>query len=225
MTRFELTIFDGHPLMHDGDNLILVDTGSPVSIHKYDCLNFMSEDFQTSVCAMGTTVEAISKCMGTQVTTLMGADILSKYKILFDYKSKEIFFSLQDVSLDGYDESKISVFMGGISIVELAISGKKMKFFLDTGAKLSYISDEISCNYSKMGIKEDFYPGLGAFQTPYCQIETSVFDKKFIVNYGSLPAQLRPLLVLGGVDGIIGFDFFDNFKVLLDITNKRLLCK
>jgi hypothetical protein len=29
-------------------------------------------------------------------------------------------------------------------------------------------------------------------------------------------------LMLGGTDGIIGFDFFNNFKVVLDLKNNRL---
>ncbi|MDR2763524.1 MAG: hypothetical protein LBB90_00655 [Tannerella sp.] len=55
------------------------------------------------------------------------------------------------------------------------------------------------------------------------QTEASFLGKKFTVNYGRLPTLLRPLFALGGVDGIIGFDFFDNFEVLLDIVSKRLL--
>jgi hypothetical protein len=29
-------------------------------------------------------------------------------------------------------------------------------------------------------------------------------------------------LILGGTDGIIGFDFFNNFKVAIDFENEKL---
>jgi hypothetical protein len=32
-------------------------------------------------------------------------------------------------------------------------------------------------------------------------------------------------LTLAGADGIIGFDFFNNFTVLLDLENNKLKCK
>jgi hypothetical protein len=182
----------------------------------------MSENFRTATSHAGTiTVESISKSLGTEITTLAGMDILSKYNILFDYKKEEILFSKQNISLEG-DEVGISSLMGAL-IVELTVNSKKMRFFLDTGAKISYLPDKITCNYEKMGIKEDFYPGFGTFQTPYYQIETGILDKKFTVQYGNLPALLQQLLVLGGVNGIIGFDFFDNFRVLLNVADKKLV--
>jgi hypothetical protein len=71
-------------------------------------------------------------------------------------------------------------------------------------------------------MEQDFYPGIGTFQTPRHEIPTTIGDYDFIVNYGNLPASIMGLLSMGGAQGIIGYDFFNQFKVLLDLDNQRM---
>jgi hypothetical protein len=158
--------------------------------------------------------------LGTEISTLLGADILSNYKILFDYMNVVVVFDKQEIPFEGI-KTAISNFMG-IPIIELSIEGKRLKFFLDTGAKLSYLSDSITSNYESIGTDEDFYPGVGKFETDCFEILTSFGDRNFIVKYGNLPTLLQMTLMLGGTDGIIGYDFFNNFKVVLDLKNNKL---
>jgi hypothetical protein len=169
---------------------------------------------------MGLTVSKFSKMLGTEITTLLGADILSNYKVLFDYKNEIIEFNKEEISFNG-TEVGISNFMG-IPIIELSIDNRKLKFFLDTGAKLSYLSDRITGNYESIGTDEDFYPGIGTFSTDCFEIATSFERLNFNVKYGNLPALLQMTFLSCGVKGIIGFDFFNKFKVILDLKNNRL---
>jgi hypothetical protein len=220
MKQFQITLFKGHPIINDGENIILIDTGAPSTIHASSVLTFCSENYNCSTNYMGLTVSKISEMLGTEITTLLGADILSDYKILFDYKNEIIEFNKEAIALDG-NEIGISNFMG-IPIIELSIDNQKLKFFLDTGAKLSYLSGSITSNYESIGTDEDFYPGVGKFETECFDISTSFGDNNFNVKYGNLPRLLQMTLMLGGTDGIIGFDFFNNFKVVLDLKNNRL---
>jgi hypothetical protein len=169
---------------------------------------------------MGLTVSKISEMLGTEITTLLGADVLSNFKILFDYKNGLVEFNKQEINFNG-TEIDISNFMG-IPIIELSIENQNLKFFLDTGAKLSYLSDSITSNYESIGTDEDFYPGVGKFETECFEISTLFGGKNFLVKYGNLPPLLQMTLMLGGTDGIIGFDFFNNFKVVLDLKNNSL---
>jgi hypothetical protein len=220
MKQFQITLFKGHPIINDGENIILIDTGAPSTIHASSVLTFCSENYNCSTNYMGLTVSKISEMLGTEITTLLGADILSDYKILFDYKNEIIEFNKEAIALDG-NEIGISNFMG-IPIIELSIDNQKLKFFLDTGAKLSNLSGSITSNYESIGTDEDFYPGVGKFETECFDISTSFGDNNFNVKYGNLPRLLQMTLMLGGTDGIIGFDFFNNFKVVLDLKNNRL---
>lgn len=159
MKQFQIQFFKGYPIINNGENIILVDTGAPSTIHSSDSLNFCSESFGCSTNYMGLTVSKISDMLGTEITTLLGADILSNFKILFDYKKEVIEFSKQEIDFDG-TQTDISNFMG-IPIIEMSIDNQNLKCFLDTGAKLSYLSDSLTRNYESIGTDEGFYPGVG----------------------------------------------------------------
>jgi hypothetical protein len=220
MKQFQIQLYKGHPIIIDGDNRILIDTGAPSTIHFSDSLYFCSDSFGCSTNYMGLTVSKISDMLGTEITTLLGADILSDYKILLDYQNQVIEFSKQEIDIDA-TQVDISNFMG-IPIIKMTVDNQELKFFLDTGAKLSYLSDSLTSNYESVGTDEDFYPGVGKFQTECFEIPTVFGDTEFIVKYGNLPTLLQMTLMLGGTDGIIGFDFFNNFKVVLDLKNNRM---
>ena len=220
MKQFQVQLYKGHPIINAGENRILIDTGARSTIHTSDSLNFCSHSFGCSTNYMGLTVSKISDMLGTEITTLLGADILSDYKILLDYQNQVIEFSKKEIDIDG-TQVDISNFMG-IPIIKMTVDNQELKFFLDTGAKLSYLSDSLTSNYESVGTDEDFYPGVGKFQTEFYEIPTVFGNTQFVVKYGNLPTLLQMTLMLGGTDGIIGFDFFNNFKVVLDLKNNRL---
>jgi hypothetical protein len=220
MKTFPLQIFKGHPIIQDGDNIILIDTGAPSTIHVSDGLNFLSENFSCTSNYMGLTASKLSEHLGMQVTTLLGTDVLSKYKILLDYRNLQVSFSKDDIPFEG-TEIGISNFMG-IPIIELEVNSQPLKFFLDTGAKLSYLSEDFTNGYASVGTEEDFYPGVGQFETECYDIPTSLGANDFLVRYGNLPFMLQMTLMLGGTDGIIGFDFFNTFEVMIDLKNETL---
>lgn len=139
MKQFQIQLYKGHPIINDGENRILIDTGAPSTIHSSDSLNFCSDSFGCSTNYMGLTVSKISDMLGTDITTLLGADILSDYRILLDYQNQVIEFSKQEIDIDG-TQVDISNFMG-IPIIKMTVDNQELKFFLDTGAKLSYLSD------------------------------------------------------------------------------------
>lgn len=220
MKKFTINLYKGHPIINDGENIILIDTGAPKTIHATNRLSFYSKSYDCSTNYMGLTVSKISDMLGTNITTLLGTDILSDYKILFDYQNEVVEFNEQEIDIEG-TQIGISTFMG-IPIVELSIDNRNLKFFLDTGAKLSYLSANLTQNHESIGTDEDFYPGVGEFTTDCFEIPTSLGENSFVVKYGNLPNVLQMTLLMGGTDGIMGSDFFNTFKVMLDLQNKRL---
>lgn len=169
---------------------------------------------------MGITISKLSELLGMEITTLLGADILCQFSVMFDYKNKKVEFSSQEIPFNG-SEVSVSGYMG-IPIVELSIDNQALKFFLDTGAKLSYLSENITSRYESSSTEYDFYPGAGNFETNCFEIPTRIEVNEFMVKYGNLPSLLQMSLMVGGTDGIIGFDFFNNFTVLLELKTGRL---
>lgn len=119
MKQFQIQLFKGHPIINDGEDRILIDTGAPSTIHATDSLNFCSESFGCSTNYMGLTVSKISDMLGTEITTLLGANILSDFKILLDYQNQLIKFSKHEIDIDG-TQADISNFMG-IPIIKMII--------------------------------------------------------------------------------------------------------
>ena len=220
MKQFQLEIFKGHPIILEGEHRILIDTGAPSTIHRSGEIQFCGDDYDCTVNYMGLKISNISELLGMEITTLLGADILSEYKILFDYANKVVTFSKEDLNFVG-KTLDIIVFMG-IPILQMSVNNQELKFFLDTGARLSFLSSDITRNYKCVGTEEDFYPGVGPFQTDCFEVPT-VFDGQLhLFKFGNLPDLLQMTLMLGGTHGIVGYDFFSQYQVLLDIRNRKL---
>jgi len=220
MHTFQVSFFDGHAMIYQDDHIILIDTGSPATIHTSGQLNLCDDIHRCHTSFMGLTVERISELVGSRITTLLGADILSRYKILFDYRNGEITFSQNDIIMDGTEVS-IGNFMG-VPIIDLFVDNRSLKFFLDTGAKLSYLPQNITGNYPSAGRADDFHPSAGRFQTDYFEISTTLGDVRFVAKYGNLPNILKSTLMAADTEGIIGFDFFNQLKVVLDLQNRKM---
>jgi hypothetical protein len=104
----------------------------------------------------------------------------------------------------------------GIPVVTGKVDGHEYKFYLDTGARLSYLHSALTLMYKASGMEEDFYPGLGKFDTPVFNIETEVSNGRFNTKFGNLPKHLENALLSGNIKGILGFDFFNSYAVNLE---------
>ena len=85
---FDINLVDGHLLISDNGNTILVDTGSPVTVHQGNILSFLGRDFAVYTSIMGDGIDKLSKLAGFEFNTLLGMDILSQYRLVFDYANK-----------------------------------------------------------------------------------------------------------------------------------------
>lgn len=220
MPTFSLTLFDGHPIIHDGDSIILIDTGAPSTIHTSNSLDFCGKEYNCSVNFLGLTITSVSQMLGMEITTLLGADILSDFVVLFDYANKSVTFERETIDFEG-NEIQFTTFQS-IPRVPFSVGENTYSFFLDTGAKLSYLASNVTVGHEVVGTEEDFYPIIGNFRTDCFEIPTRIGDTTFQVRYGNLPALLQMTLMLGTVDGIIGYDFFATFQVYIDFQNQRL---
>ena len=217
---FDIDFFDGHPIITSGDHIILIDTGAPSSIHLGDTLHFCQHNYACSTDYFGFDIERISGLLGKRITTLLGADILTNYVLQLDYKNKLAAFSSSSFILNG-TEIPIGIFMG-IPIMEFLVNGQRVKFFLDTGAKRSYLPSDFTNSFEILGVDEDFFPMTGTFKTQLYEINTRLDNHEFKVQYGNLPTLLEMTLTMSGVKGVMGYDFFNYFKVAIDLKNGHL---
>ena len=220
MKEFGLNLHDGHAIIHDGENIILLDTGSPVTFHNQTTLLFLDKNYNVTTDAMGVNIPVLSDLVRYQITTLMGTDILGKYLIEFDYSRQKVTFRNADSDFEGTAIPIISLM--NIPVVNLGINGQQLRFFLDSGARLSYLNEKYTFGSKSLGEEEDFYPGIGRYRVPCFLMETLAGNSPFLVKYGTPPDRVIQLLKACQVDGIIGYDFFARFRITLDISGNRI---
>lgn len=218
---YTINNFDNHLIIEDNGKTILVDTGSPFSIFDGTSLDFCGRQFPKglSMCS----ADAISDLLGMHVDALVGNDILKCFNVLIDYAESAITLSDEALNLPGAIELPFDMSFG-VPKVNMTLQDIERRFFLDTGAKISYVSSQMTQSLESVETVSDFYMGFGNFDTPIYNMEASVVGQSFNVRVGNLPPILEGTLIgLSGTAGVIGYDFFNRFKVLFDYTNCKIL--
>ena len=187
-------------------------------MHKESTLSFLGREHRV----LNKGVDYLSRLAGVEFTTLMGMDILSQYRVVFDYENEEITFLTHDeVGFEGVEMALPSLM--GMILVNMQIAGRQCLMALDTGAPVSYLDDSITRGMQPVGEKEDFHPMAGRYVTPVYELEAEVGGKTFSATFGNLPTVMALQLKLLGVDGVIGYDFFKSFKVMIDVAGSKVV--
>lgn len=224
MKTFNLNLFEGHPIIQEGENIILIDTGCPQTIHVKNQFEFLEGKYNVLTNYGGITIQGFSNLIGMNITTLLGADILRDFEIIFDYRNTSVTFSKE--AIDNFEGTTVA-FSTAISvpIISVIINNRNANCFLDTGAKFSYINNSFVQNLKSDGIGNDFYIGIGHFQRPYFTLETNFGNNFASVRYLTPPDAVQNILNATRVDGILGYDFFYHFRFLLNLKEKKLTYK
>ena len=219
---FNIDLYDGHLiLIYDGLK-VLVDTGSPVTIGDSNSFKFMEEEYKCETSFGGKDINSISQLMNYDVNVLMGMDIIERYYVRTNYKHQQVTFSNEPLPVEQMVSSPILRSKMGAVCINIGVKGRNVKLALDTGAKISYIDQSFIVGEEQIGIRDDFNPLIGHFQTPIFAMEASIGDCSFLVNFGVLPPTLAMMLQMMDIYGAIGFDLFNVFTVILDFKNNML---
>ena len=97
----------------------------------------------------------------------------------------------------------------------ILINSGEVRLLIDTGAKISYISQDYTAGLECTETASDFNPAIGgSFQTPLYEGQAALSGKNFKIRLGHLPSPLDTLRTTLGVDGFAGADIFKHFPVL-----------
>jgi hypothetical protein len=219
---FDLEIYNKHAVIKNGESNVLIDTGSPITIHTDNTLSFLGNDFAAHTNYGGMSIRDISSLVGDEkeISTLVGMDILSRYDVLFDYQNNVISFDNENIELEGL-EIPIVELRHGIPLIEIGAEGRRFKAYFDTGAALSYLAEPLTTGKAQAGMVLDFHPTMGRYETIVYEIETDMFGHSRIYQYGNLPARLRAFFS-NDLMAIIGYDLLKDFKVVFS-ARRRIL--
>ncbi|MDO9591816.1 MAG: VWA domain-containing protein, partial [Erysipelotrichaceae bacterium] len=197
-------------LLDEGHRKVIVDTGSPISFSDESTLRFLNDRYVRSNHAL---LPMIQKYLSSQIGGLIGMDILSQYDLSFRYDrglDRWIVKPWQADTSAGYP-FRVEYY-GGVPVVEAIVDGKRGRFFLDTGATISFLRKRRIEQQPYLGEAEDFFPTLGIFSTDLYRCRLEFASQKFSDSMGVMPDGLE-MLMPDWVDGIIGLNVLRDFNI------------
>jgi len=208
MHTASLKLQSGHLYISLNGHDWLLDTGAPTSFGDIQSIQIGEEEFIFLDNYMGLTASQLSEFTDHSLMGIIGADVLNMFNVLIDVPGKAVSFSRDAVALDG-STLTVDEFMG-IPIVLVGIGGTDRRMFFDTGAQISYFQDESIKAFPSAGKIDDFYPGVGSFQTETYMVDAIIGSEEHSLRCGSLPESLGMTLMMAGVEGIVGNEILTN---------------
>lgn len=208
-------------IVTDDEQLLLIDTGSPLSFHKSGCIFLGGEEISVPTSIMGVTDDYLTQKVGCEIHGIIGLDIINKYPTLISIKDNLMFINDDAVYREKFRRVVPCGPIGGIIGLEMCVNGRMARMLVDTGAKISYIKNEFIEGLDVKEVADDFSPYIGDFKTRLysCQTELlssngSVIDS-YIQDYGEMPQIILKTIEMVRMDGIIGIDLFKKFRLQL----------
>jgi len=211
MKQYCYELINGHIIVTDGSLRLLVDTGAPTSVAETTTFSFGGKSFPAVADYMGVTPASLSAHIGSEVSALVGADVLNQYDVLIDSTDRTV--RLDDGTQDLNGEILPLDFFMGIPIVEAGVGTRTIRMFFDTGAKLSYLSPDLTGDSSRAGREGDFYPGIGEFTTEVFDVDVQLGDESCKLRVGHLPELLQMTLMMADTSGILGTAILSHYAI------------
>ena len=222
MPAYSYTPVDGHIVVNTGQDSLLLDTGSPVSMGTSETIHFCDRSFAVHKGNyMGTDIHWLAERVGCDLSGLVGSDILAGFDVLIDPEKQEVTFSEEPMKCNGTEE-QVELFMG-IPVIEVMVGDTTVRAFFDTGAKLSYLNPEITASYEPLGEEGDFHPTMGEFTAPVFCVPVTIAGQRVDLRCGNLPGPLQTRLMIANTSGIIGTEILSSYRVCLSYLRQKLI--
>lgn len=211
--EYNITLSRGHILIDCGGDVLLVDTGSPMSFHENGSIRIGNEVFPVSTSLMGVDSSYIADKVGMPVSGLLGMDIIGRLGMKIDVPGGKLYIS---PSTEGMSRVPSEQGLGYVSM-EMSVAGRPAKVILDTGAPTSYISKSFTQGLTPVGQVTDFNPMVpgDTFETPVFELPSAFAGKEFTMKAGHLPGSMQVMLTLMGIDGVVGMEILKRYPVAI----------
>ena len=214
-TNCPFKLINDHPvLMVNGKN-ILVDTGSPVSIHPSGSIVIGENEFSVMSSFPGVSTDYISEKVGCEIHALLGMDIINRMPTMFSLKDGFMFFDDDAKYTNHFKKFPLSPLSGGLVAITISVNGQDANMIVDSGAPISYIRPNFLSGLESAGIMDDFSPFYGDFQTEtfICEVDTMVNQGVYSQRFGIPPQVISMTFDLLKVDGVIGIELFKHYRI------------
>ena len=217
--KYPLSQHDGHLLIEVDGRRYLVDTGSPWSLGSQP-VQLGGREFPVQPSdLMGNTCESIAGMVGIPFDGLLGTDILGEFDLEFSVRDGVLRLS---ATLLDIEDGPVVESVHGVPLVGVEIGGEVVPMFFDTGAPLSYLSEEWVQGRTALGEVEDFHPLLGRFQVSTHAVELSAWGLPMRIRAGRAPVLIAAALGVAGAQGILGTEILQHGVVRWSSRQQRM---
>ncbi len=205
-------------LLDDSDRRVIVDTGSPISMSDVGQLQLFDDFYARGSHDL---LPMIQKYLSNRISGLMGMDILSRYDLRLKFDRRVGRWIVEQWKEDSdYADAFCVEYYGGVPVVEATVDGLRGKFFLDSGATISFLKKNRINGQPFVGEAEDFFPTLGIFSTDLYRCELKFAHRTFTDSMGVMPMGLE-VLIPNWIDGIIGLNILKDTTINFGFKSNR----
>lgn len=198
----------------DGGPVIL-DTGSPVSLGDGSTYRFDGIACQTQPSLLLYSWDSVRESIPFNASALIGTDQLEQSAFKLDVRGSSFEW------IPSLKKGKPLRRMTGIPLVDIRLMETEHSFFLDTGASITYVTDEsMLSSCTCVGDVDDFHPLIGKFTSRLYEAMIVFAGETVSTKIGVLPRLFSMSMEPFGVTGILGTDVLEKGVLSIDLNNE-----
>ena len=156
----------------------------------------------------------VQKFFGIPGLHFAGVQALKRYT-KFDYRNSEITTSDDPIPLEGGTAVPLEVY-NSRWLVRMTVGGVEGMRYIDTGAAFSYVHN-LSSEFPSAGIADECSFDGRPWTAPMCRVPCEFAGYPFEILCGDAhDNKANPNGCAVPPEGVIGFDFFNNFTLVVD---------
>ena len=159
--------------------------------------------------------QGVQEFFGIPGLHVVGVQALKRYT-KFDYRNNEITTSDEPISLEGGTTVPLEVRPTGW-LVKMTVGGVEGMRYIDTGAAFSYVRN-LSAQFPIVETADECGWTKGPFKAPVRRVPCEFAGQSFEILCGDAndnPEYVPP-------EGVIGYDFFTNFTLVVDSVGGKM---
>jgi hypothetical protein len=217
--KYELTR-DGYLMIPNGEGVLLVDTGAPISFGR----GFIGvpgvPPHPPESLAEGLTIEWLVEHIHHPFDGLVGAEVLRERTLVIDPTNGTLDLTQTIISSDGGVPIR---HLQNVPIFDGKIASQVSPVIFDTGAPLGFVPVNMVRGLTPIDRISEFYPMFGPFETDVYELPLEIGDEQQVLRFGTFPEKIEQMHAQAGMPVLIGLGLLKHYRISVGLREQRLM--